>query len=144
MYLLARAQSLSGRPGDALVMLRRLAQLGVPTDAAENDDFRRVRALAGWAEVEALIASARDKRPAEDRTGARAGRFVEIKIRTCAAASIGVAGAGAENRQRARPSRRIRRPAAARRRCAWKNPRSIRWASPTTAPRAALSSATAT
>ena len=29
MYLLARAQSLSGRPGDALVMLRRLAQLGV-------------------------------------------------------------------------------------------------------------------
>src|SRR5690242_18115933 len=29
MYLLARAQSLSGRPGDALVMLRRLTQMGI-------------------------------------------------------------------------------------------------------------------
>jgi hypothetical protein len=55
MTMLARAQSLSGRPGDALVMLRRLAQLGVVTDAANNEDFRRVRALAGWAELEALI-----------------------------------------------------------------------------------------
>ena len=49
MGLLARAQSLSGRPGDALVMLRRLAQMGVQTDAATNEDFRRVRALPGWA-----------------------------------------------------------------------------------------------
>ena len=57
MYLLARAQSLSGRPGDALVMLRRLAQMGVATDAATNDDFRRVRGLAGWPELEALIAA---------------------------------------------------------------------------------------
>jgi hypothetical protein len=57
MYLLARAQSLSGRPGDALVMLRRLAQMSVATDAATNDDFRRVRALAGWSDLEALIAS---------------------------------------------------------------------------------------
>src|SRR3990170_963335 len=46
MYLLARAQSLSGRPHDALVMLQRLAQLGVPTDAATSDDFRRVRSLS--------------------------------------------------------------------------------------------------
>ncbi len=45
MYLLARAQSLSGRPNDALVMLERLAALGVPLDVATNDDFRRVRAL---------------------------------------------------------------------------------------------------
>ena len=36
MYLLARAQSLSGRPGDALVMLRRLAQMGVATDATDE------------------------------------------------------------------------------------------------------------
>ena len=50
MYLLARAQSLSGRPGDALVMLQRLARMGTKTDAATNDDFRRVRALPGWAE----------------------------------------------------------------------------------------------
>ena len=48
MYLLARAQSLSGRPGDALVMLQRLAQMGVQTDAATNEDFRRVRALPAW------------------------------------------------------------------------------------------------
>lgn len=52
MHLLARAQSLSGRPGDALVMLQRLAQMGVQTDAAVNDDFRRVRALPAWAELE--------------------------------------------------------------------------------------------
>jgi hypothetical protein len=55
MYLLARAQSLSGRPGDALVMLRRLAQMGVATDAKTSDDFRRVRDLSGWAELEALM-----------------------------------------------------------------------------------------
>ena len=58
MYLLARAQSLSGRPGDALVMLRRLAQMGVATDAKTNDDFRRVRELSGWAELEALMSGA--------------------------------------------------------------------------------------
>jgi len=57
MYLLARAQSLSGRPGDALVMLRRLAQLGVRTDARENADFERVRRLPGWAELETLLDS---------------------------------------------------------------------------------------
>lgn len=53
MYLLARAQSLSGRPDDALVMLRRLAGLGLPNDAATNDDFRRVRDLTGWVEGKA-------------------------------------------------------------------------------------------
>jgi hypothetical protein len=55
MYLLARAQSLSGRPGDALVMLQRLAQMGTPTDAATNEDFRRVRALPAWAEREGIF-----------------------------------------------------------------------------------------
>ena len=53
--MLARAQSLSGRPGDALVMLQRLAAMGVVTDAATSDDFSRVRALPGWAEFEARI-----------------------------------------------------------------------------------------
>ncbi|MEO8519982.1 MAG: hypothetical protein ABI603_01385 [Acidobacteriota bacterium] len=47
MYLLARAQSLSGRPGDAAVMLDRLVAMGVPLDVDTNDDFRRVRALKG-------------------------------------------------------------------------------------------------
>lgn len=58
MTLLARAQSLSGRPGDALVMLRRLAQMGIATDAATSDDFGRARALSGWPDVEALLKSA--------------------------------------------------------------------------------------
>jgi hypothetical protein len=55
MTLLARAQSLSGRPHDALVMLQRLASMGVVTDAATSDDFARVRALSAWAEFEARI-----------------------------------------------------------------------------------------
>jgi hypothetical protein len=55
LYLLARAQSLSGRPGDALVMLQRLARMGAKTDASTNEDFRRVRALAGWPETEAML-----------------------------------------------------------------------------------------
>jgi hypothetical protein len=72
MYLLARAQSLSGRPGDALVMLRRLAQMGVSTDANTNDDFRRVRELAGWPELEAFISSAGSSTRLTAPTGASA------------------------------------------------------------------------
>ena len=56
MYLLARAQALSGRPHDALVMLERLAEMGVPSDADTNEDFSRTRQLPGWAEVSARIA----------------------------------------------------------------------------------------
>jgi hypothetical protein len=76
MRMLARAQSLSGRPLDALVMLERLQALGVATDAATNDDFRRVRALSGWAAFErraaesaAVPSSASDRasEPAPDR-----------------------------------------------------------------------------
>lgn len=55
MRLLARAQSLSGRPGDALVMLGRLADLGVPTDAMTSDDFRIVRLIPGWPALEARL-----------------------------------------------------------------------------------------
>jgi hypothetical protein len=55
MYLLARAQCLSGRPHDALIMLQRLAEMGVATDAATNDDFQRTRTLPGWPDVDALI-----------------------------------------------------------------------------------------
>jgi hypothetical protein len=58
MLLLARAQSLSGRPLDALVTLRRLAERGVAADAS-GDDFRRTRALEGWPAVEAFIAQVR-------------------------------------------------------------------------------------
>jgi hypothetical protein len=55
MYLLARAQALSGRPHDALVMLRRLAEMGVPSDANTNEDFSRTRQLPEWPEVSARI-----------------------------------------------------------------------------------------
>lgn len=58
MLLVARAQSLSGRPGDALVMLERLAALGAPTDAATSEDFARVRALPRWTEVAEKLAAA--------------------------------------------------------------------------------------
>ena len=71
MYLLARAQSLSGRPGDALVMLRRLAQMGVRTDARENTDFERVRGLAAWPELEALMDSSSTSGPTLTAPGAR-------------------------------------------------------------------------
>ena len=55
MYLLARAQALSGRPHDALIMLQRLAEMGVPSDAATNDDFVRTRQLPEWPEVSSGI-----------------------------------------------------------------------------------------
>lgn len=58
MYLLARAQATSGRPSDALVMLQRLARLGVATDADTLEVFRRVRARPAWAEVDAAVATA--------------------------------------------------------------------------------------
>lgn len=48
MLLLARAQSLSGRPGDAMVMLERLSARGITTDAATSDDFELVRAHPRW------------------------------------------------------------------------------------------------
>ena len=72
MYLLARAQSLSGRPGDAIVMLRRLAQMGVRTDAKDNADFERVRRLPAWPELEALLDSSSAAGPALSGPGAGA------------------------------------------------------------------------
>jgi hypothetical protein len=56
-FLLARAQSLSGRPGDALVMLRRLAEAKSPLvgNAESHEDFQQVRYLAGWPDVARLI-----------------------------------------------------------------------------------------
>src|SRR4051812_13290213 len=68
MYQLARAQSLSGRPGDALIMLQRLARMGTKTDAATNDDFRRVRALPEWAEFESAAGGLAKSQPATTTT----------------------------------------------------------------------------
>jgi hypothetical protein len=68
LYLVARAQSLSGRPGDALTVVRRLAQMKYSMDAATSDDFERVRALPGWPEVEALMTGAPPPPPPPPRT----------------------------------------------------------------------------
>src|SRR5678815_3522093 len=59
MYLLARAQALSGRRRDALVMLRRLAESGIITGAATEEDFRRVRELPEWPYIAELSTRAR-------------------------------------------------------------------------------------
>jgi hypothetical protein len=56
MLLLARAQSSSGRPLDALVMLRRLAEKGANADVS-GDGFARVRSLPGWEDLERRLAA---------------------------------------------------------------------------------------
>lgn len=73
MYLLARAQALSGRPGDAFVMLQRLVEAGVAFDDS-TDDFRRVRNLPRWPELEAQITAlaARPAAPTEPSAVAEA------------------------------------------------------------------------
>lgn len=64
LFLLARAQSLSGRPHDALVMLRRLAPTGAAADAIGSDEFVIVRTLRDWPDVEAAIVSRPSSAPA--------------------------------------------------------------------------------
>jgi hypothetical protein len=63
MYLLARAQVLSGRPHDALVMLQRLADMGISTDAASDADFTQAHRLPGWPEVADALARSRTATP---------------------------------------------------------------------------------
>ena len=58
MSMLARAQALSGRPHDALVMLDRLAGMGVAVDT-DAEEFAITRQLPGWPEVSARIDQAR-------------------------------------------------------------------------------------
>jgi hypothetical protein len=58
MLLVARAQSLSGRPGDAIVMIERILALGATTDAGTSDDFALVRTLPRWKEIAAKIETA--------------------------------------------------------------------------------------
>jgi hypothetical protein len=66
MLMLARAQCLSGRPADALVMLQRVIAAGKASDIADalkGNDFERVRALPGWAELEAKLTGVRTPTP---------------------------------------------------------------------------------
>ena len=55
MLLLARTQALSGRPDDALVMIRRLAEMGAIVEVSA-DEFARMRELPGWPAVETVMA----------------------------------------------------------------------------------------
>ena len=71
MALLARAQALSGRLGDALVMLGRLTDLGRATDAATKDDFKFVRVLPGWPALEARLTG----KPAPQHLSTSSGTF---------------------------------------------------------------------
>ena len=64
LFLLARAQSLSGRPLDAIVMLRRLAPTGFAATAVTSVEFERVRALKDWPQVEAMLTGAPPPPPA--------------------------------------------------------------------------------
>ena len=143
MRMLARAQSLSGRPLDALVMLERLLALGVTTDAATNDDFRRVRALPAWPEFEQRSAASPAAAPSA---------IVPVARRPTPQAHHGRARGLARRRRRRREGQRRRRPerltlrrrATPARRCASRRSRSFRPASPTIASRTASSSATST
>jgi hypothetical protein len=71
MFLLARAEARAGRPQDALVMVRRLAERGVRTEALAHPDLERVRNLDAWAEVEPLVARANEGAPAPNPAPAR-------------------------------------------------------------------------
>jgi len=64
MNLLARAMALSGRYGDALVMLGRVADLGGSTDAVTSPDFALVRQLKEWPALEAKLAGRPAPEPA--------------------------------------------------------------------------------
>jgi hypothetical protein len=72
LFLLARAQSLSGRPHDALVMLRRLAPTGAAAAAVTSAEFERVRALKDWTEVEPLLTGAAPPPAVDARAAPRA------------------------------------------------------------------------
>jgi hypothetical protein len=76
LFLLARAQSSSGRPHDALVMLRRLAPTGAAAAAVTSAEFERVRALKDWAEVESLLTGAAPPLAVDARAAPRADATV--------------------------------------------------------------------
>jgi hypothetical protein len=63
LFLLARAQSLSHRPTDALVVLGRLARMGFAFDALTHEDLRSTRELPGWPAVASLLARANEVEP---------------------------------------------------------------------------------
>ena len=76
MSLLARAQSLSGRGYDALIMLERLAAAAVIVDEVDtSDDFRRVREYPQWPQLLETISRLRAK-PTSAANATTAGKPV--------------------------------------------------------------------
>ena len=118
MRMLARAQSLSGRPLDALVMLERLLGAGRRRrDAATSDDFRRVRALPGWADFEQRARGA-ERRPPRIRAERRrphqrrvlpAAAPAPARQSTATAARAAMPRAGVRGSRLLAPTRRRRR-----------------------------------
>lgn len=91
MYLLARAQSLSGRPRDALIMLKRLAERGVVTGATTEEDFNLARRQRGWQDLEVLmerVATADSVPAAESSTAASSGLAAAATPATSPAAPV--------------------------------------------------------
>jgi hypothetical protein len=93
MYLVARAQSLSGRPHDALVMLGRLADMGVASDAATNDDFRAVRTLDEWPRLRVVILTVAASAPPFDPAELAGSRPSSVRSRRQALAKTAAPGA---------------------------------------------------
>ena len=59
MHQLARAYSLNGMTAEASKLLGELADLGLGADGLEHEDFGRLRAAAGWAELNKRLGAAR-------------------------------------------------------------------------------------
>ena len=87
LSLLARAQSLSGRGYDALVMLQRLADMGVVIEDAESsDDFRRVRDYPQWPQLLAAMSRVRSTSSRTADKPAAAAASPPVAAREAAAA----------------------------------------------------------
>ena len=97
MTMLARAMALSGRPGDAIVMVERLADMGVKVDAS-GDEFRVVRTLNDWPRVAAKLA-ALGGRPVTDAVCVSAGRRGGARARKTVDGQAGTARSGCVARQ---------------------------------------------
>jgi hypothetical protein len=93
MFLLARAQSRGGRPHDALVMIRRLAERGVNTAAGTHPDLERMRALESWPETEAIVARVNAGEPAIPAGAAAAATGTVPRERTAEPAATSAGGA---------------------------------------------------
>jgi hypothetical protein len=109
MELLARAMARSGRPGDAIVMLSRLADMGVKPDVS-GDEFSVVRTLKDWPDVAAKIDAVPDAAAAG--TAAAPASAAPDPAAKPAGAEAGKPAAPEAKRAPARPKKSPETPAA--------------------------------